>query len=112
MQEQKTNWKSREVASLWPKGDYFTGRLSLSNLDFSQLNPQSVLSVVMFRNKDQNEQNSRPVFNVYAVSGAKEESANLSNAKKQSPKPAEKRVADEDEDEDTDDAGSIDALFS
>lgn len=110
MQEQKTNWKSREVASLWPKGDYFTGRLSLSNLDFSQLNPQSVLSVVMFRNKDQNEQNSRPVFNVYAVSGAKEEGNNPPNTKKQSPKPVAKQAMDDDED--TDDAGSIDALFS
>ena len=37
MQNSKTDWKTRELGSFWPKKDFFTGRIKLSNLDAAQL---------------------------------------------------------------------------
>jgi hypothetical protein len=67
MPENKKNndWKKREVAALWSKGDYYTGRLSLNNLDLKNIGPDDTIGIVMFRNKDQNEGGTRPSFNVY-----------------------------------------------
>ena len=67
MAENKTDWKSREVGSLWSKGNYHTGKVTLRNLDLSNVSKDSNVSVVMFKNKEQNEQGTRPEYNIYLV---------------------------------------------
>ena len=54
--KKNNDWKNREVAALWSKGDYYTGRLSLNNLDLNNIGPDDTIGIVMFRNKDQNEE--------------------------------------------------------
>ncbi len=69
MQNNKTDWKTRELGSFWPKKDFFTGRIKLSNLDAAQLSGDSPINVIMFKNNEQNEAHTRPVFNMYISDG-------------------------------------------
>jgi hypothetical protein len=61
----KNDWKSREVVSLWDKGNFCAGKMVFKNLDFSKLSKDSVLDVVMFETKEQNEQGTRPQYSLY-----------------------------------------------
>jgi hypothetical protein len=73
--KKNNDWKNREVAALWSKGDYYTGRLSLSNIDLNNIGPDDTIGIVMFRNKDQNEEGSRPTFNIYKAQSPVENTA-------------------------------------
>jgi hypothetical protein len=61
----KNDWKSREVVSLWDKGNFCAGKMVFKNLDFSKLSKDSVLDVVMFETREQNEQGTRPQYSLY-----------------------------------------------
>lgn len=113
MQNSKTDWKKRELASLWPKEgrDFFTGRLTLGNLDTSKLNQDSIINVIMFRNKNQNENNSRPMFSLY-VQGDDPNGQNKSSVKAANPEKSKVSSSFESEDSDSEDNQDIDALFS
>jgi len=69
MQNNKTDWKKRELGSFWPNKNFFTGKIRLSNIDPSQLTRDSIINVIMFKNDEQNEANTRPVFNLYISDG-------------------------------------------
>lgn len=69
MQNNKTDWKKRELGSFWPNKNFFTGKIKLSNIDASQLSSDSIINVIMFKNDEQNETNTRPVFNMYISDG-------------------------------------------
>jgi len=109
MRDNKKNndWKNREVAALWSKGDYNTGRLSLNNLDLNSIGPDDTIGIVMFRNKDQNEEGSRPTFNIYKAQSPNENTASpakqtapsqkVSKVQKDTAKVAEQSTEEEDD---------------
>jgi len=68
MQKNKTDWASRELAALWDKGNFFSGRIDRDKLQkLLSSTEDSQIPVVMFKNKDQNQTNSRPSFNIYMM---------------------------------------------
>jgi len=105
--KKNNDWKNREVAALWSKGDYYTGRLSLNNLDLNSIGPDDTIGIVMFRNKDQNEEGSRPTFNIYKAQSPNENTASpakqtapsqkVSKVQKDTAKVAEQSTEEEDD---------------
>jgi len=108
MAENKTDWKSREVGSLWSKGNYHTGKVTLRNLDLSNVSKDSNVSVVMFKNKEQNEQGTRPEYNIYLVDTDDNNSQSYKKSNNASSGSNEQKNESNDQQSDED---GVDALF-
>jgi hypothetical protein len=110
-QQNRKEWRNREVGCLWRRGTFLTGVLKLENLDLSSIDPLNpTLDVIAFVNKKQDLNDKKPDVVIYIskkqenpvndlLDGDSNEVEEAKQSKESSRTTLDPQIEDEDEEE-------------